>query len=83
MLLKACRGHFPFLISHPIDQFLLLVKLSVGHLVSKTIPESVKRHIIQCLSLVKINGEKKEKRLSFLSSPFLDSSGFPALFFSS
>lgn len=38
--------------------------------------------MIQCLSLVKINGARKEKRFSFLSSPFLDSS-FPALFFSS
>lgn len=72
MLPRVSRGYFPFLISHSIDQFLLLVKLSVGHLDSETIPESVKRPMIQCFSLVKINAGRKEKRFSFLSSSFLD-----------
>lgn len=53
MLPSVSRGKLPFLISHPIDHFLLLVKFlkfSVGHVDSKIIPESVKRHMIQSLS---------------------------------
>lgn len=81
MLPSVSRGKLPFLISHPIDHFLLLVNFSVGHVDSKIIPESVKRHMIQSLSH-KNKGGKKGKSFSFLSFPFSDSLSFPVLFFS-
>lgn len=57
------------------------MNFSVGHVDSKIIPESVKRHMIQSLSH-KNKGGKKGKSFSFLSFPFSDSLSFPVLFFS-